>query len=56
MKEKCGNCRFFEPVKEVGECRRYPPNQDGKGSATVDEFPTVRKDLWCGEFKKGARK
>lgn len=40
----------------VGECRRFPPKPDGKGTHTVDEFPTVRKDYWCGEYKKGAKK
>jgi len=52
----CENCKFFEPVGSVGTCRRFPPNQDGKGAHTVDEFPTVRKEYWCGEHKKGARK
>lgn len=53
----CGKCKYFKTVDAIGECRRFPPNQDGEGSRTVDEFPIVKKDFWCGEYKKkGAKK
>ncbi len=62
---KCEKCKFFKPVTcpdcdpvrvILGECRRFPPIQDGKGVHTVDEFPTIRLDYWCGEYKRGAKK
>jgi len=55
----CKNCKFFKPTKlnkAVGSCRRFPPIQDGNSVHTIDEFPTVRQDCWCGEHKKGAKK
>lgn len=54
--EKCEKCRFFKPIRDVGKCRRFPPVQDGHSTSTIDEFSTVPKDEWCGEFKKGVRK
>lgn len=54
----CKTCKFVEVVgMTVGECRRFPPKPDGKGLHTIDEFPTVKLDYWCGEYKKkGAKK
>lgn len=37
----CIDCRFFAG----GQCRRFPPT-------TPREFPVVRADDWCGEFKE----
>lgn len=55
--KRCKNCEFFLKVGEVlGECRRFPPRPDGKGTHTVDEFPAVLFEYWCGEYKKGAKK
>ncbi len=55
---KCEKCKFFEPIGDGnnGYCHRFPPENDGRGSKTIDEFPFVRKGEWCGEFKKGAKK
>ena len=53
---ECGKCMFFKPVMSIGECRRFPPKPDEKGEHSVDDFPIVRKDSWCGEYKKGAKK
>ena len=58
---ECKKCKFFETVLcstegMVGECRRFPPKPDGKGVHTIDEFPIVRLNYWCGEYKKGAKK
>lgn len=54
---ECKKCKFFRYISSVvGECRRFPPKPDGKGIHTVDEFPTVRNEMWCGEYKKGAKK
>ena len=56
MQPVCVKCKYFYPIGDVGQCRRFPPNQDGKGNSTIDEFSMVRKNYWCGEYKKGAKK
>ena len=45
---KCKNCVFFQEIYAGGErkpgvglCQRFPPAND---------FPTVHKTHWCGEF------
>lgn len=48
--KKCKKCCFRDP--DTGECHRFPPTPDGKGTSTHDEFPIVRENGWCGEFKK----
>lgn len=57
---ECKKCKFFktiEGVKIVGTCHRFPPSQDGSGVHTIDLFPTVRSEMWCGEYKeKGTKK
>lgn len=58
---ECKKCKFFiviegKGVGIVGTCRRYPPTQDGGGIHTVDLFPTVRNEMWCGEYKRRAKK
>lgn len=53
---ECEKCKFFKPVMSIGECRRFPPTSDGKGLHSVDNYPMVRKNYWCGEYKKGAKK
>lgn len=52
MKEKCENYKFFVVLGGIGTCHRYPPASDGLGSKKVDEQPMVKKENWCGEFKK----
>ena len=55
---KCKECKYFESVGDGnnGYCHRFPPNSDGKGTSTIDEFPFVRSNYWCGEYKrKGAK-
>lgn len=51
---KCKECSFFESVGDgsCGSCHRFPPNSDGNDTKTIDEFPFVRKESWCGEYKK----
>lgn len=56
---ECKTCRFFEPydkTKTVGQCRRYPPIQDGQGLNTIDKPPTVSGAGWCGEHKRKDKK
>lgn len=58
---KCEECEYFESIYEsdnsIGHCHRFPPNQDGQGISTEDEFSVVKGHRWCGEFKKkGAKK
>jgi len=52
--KKCKTCRVYEPFEDSnsGKCRRFPPVPDNKGDATVDEFPVVKEDDWCGEHCK----
>ena len=53
MKE-CKKCEFFEPIGDNnnGYCHRFPPQNDGQDTKTIDEFPFVRKGYWCGEHKE----
>lgn len=53
---KCEDCEYFEVVGDDGNCHRFPPTPDGKDTATIDEFPFVRKYYWCGEYKKKGAK
>lgn len=55
MKE-CKTCEFFESIGNVGNCHRFPPNQDGQGLVTVDEQPVVKETGWCGEHKRKDKK
>ena len=52
----CINCEYYQPLGNAGHCHRFPPNQDGKGTSTIDEFPMVKEDDWCGEHKKKGKK
>lgn len=55
---KCGNCEFYEGIGDAnnGYCHRFPPENDGKGTKTIDEFPFVREGNWCGEHKRKGKK
>lgn len=57
MKE-CKTCEFFEPIGDAknGYCHKFPPQNDGQDTKTIDEFPFVRKGYWCGEYKRKERK
>ena len=53
--KKCKTCKYYEPFNKDavgGYCRRFPPVGDNRGSHTVDSFPTVSENDWCGEHKK----
>lgn len=46
----CETCRFFVPKtgdsgKPLGRCRRHAPTMDG--------YPVVYMDDWCGDHKLG---
>lgn len=52
---ECRYCRHYaEGNEEVGQCRRYPPenieDEDGEGFSI--EYPLVQASLWCGEFSR----
>ena len=61
MKEKCGNCRWWEnnydgqespKPPSTGWCHRYPPaviTYHTDGDDTV--WPTTNVDDFCGEFQ-----
>ena len=58
MKESCANCIYYELFADddFGLCRRNAPKwQDmsqtfynGKDNAN---FPVIKSDKWCGEYK-----
>ena len=59
--EKCGQCRFFVPLKaedNKGECRRYAPRPGasfqigGKDIGKEPRWPEVAIDCCCGEFEQ----
>jgi hypothetical protein len=56
--EECKTCKFFEPIGDGnnGYCHRFPPENDGQDTKTIDEFPFVRKRYWCGEHKRKGTK
>ena len=53
----CGDCKFFDD--DAGECRRYPPTVMAYAAESFDggvgftsQWPSVRPDDWCGEWKE----
>ena len=56
--ENCGNCYFYQDMR----CHRNPPqtrNSHHKAEGgfveqriPISEWPHVRKDAWCGEFRE----
>ena len=53
----CGTCKFYEPIGDIGFCKRFPPEADGKGPHSIDEPPTVRlMTTACGEYKRKDKK
>jgi hypothetical protein len=42
---------------EVGECRRYPPSRSRfvGNIEWQDVWPIVRRDDWCGEWRRRAK-
>lgn len=58
MKEKCGNCRYFDrTLGEVfGECRRYAPKLSAKNGeeqqpSALAIWPEVKEFNWCGDYE-----
>ena len=60
--EVCENCQFYKRLshRRDGECRKYPPRNNTCSKfdevpdnylITMTEFPEVKSDCWCGEFK-----
>ena len=41
---KCVLCIWYIGTTEEGECRRHNPSMDG--------FPRVKSNDWCGEYKQ----
>jgi hypothetical protein len=59
MKPSCAKCKFSFEGEGVMACRRYPPAvyevaQQG-GAAIRSQFPIVRVDFYCGEFRRRLR-
>lgn len=65
MTETCANCKFglgpwtrpWDSTTEMFNCRRFPPTWRNNGAYSDDsdsaEFPYVRGEEWCGEWKTG---
>ena len=57
VKALCLACAYFRAMspllgEDTGECRRYPPQATSPKEGLVDSnFPHVRVEWWCGEFK-----
>jgi hypothetical protein len=50
-KRQCGDCEYFyrkNESEEQGQCRRYAPQPTS--TMTMDAWPEVTMDSWCGEF------
>lgn len=58
--ESCANCKFYIP--QEGECRVGPPSvvsvsvirpkDEPPLLSTKSEWPRVRPNDWCGDWKK----
>ena len=65
--DTCQGCKFFRPLTEedtdvesdewgadaaeYGRCVRYPPTFFHHNLLN-GEFPVVRQDAWCGEYRR----
>lgn len=56
--ENCKGCKFssdqqvYDLREEMYACKRFPPKiiADKRGEI-VSQFPVVRANSWCGEYK-----
>ena len=48
--EHCDTCLYHDGF--TGTCHRFPPHNWPNG---VPYWPSVKRDDWCGEFKKPER-
>lgn len=46
----CGICVYYSGDRIDGDCVRFPPSNVGNKEHYA-EYPTVRIDGYCGEFK-----
>ncbi len=55
--QACENCHFSIPANDeqiVYICHRYPPTiTHMQGAQMTTNFPIIRADAWCGEWKQG---
>ena len=46
---KCEECKY----NRFGHCVRYPPQLGEKRIVSYEaQFPEIKEDDWCGEYKK----
>lgn len=54
MNETCENCKYAKYTDHLNMgyflCRRYPPTVVPE-CASVDPFPVVKSNTWCGEYE-----
>lgn len=54
---KCKDCKYWHKLPEEGQCHRYAPKLIiagcgvGEAPEYSNDWATVGKDDWCGEFK-----
>lgn len=60
MSDTCHTCKFAlndgrkdDASIPVYQCRRFPPSLPPLHDCGENQFPTVRKINWCGEFMEG---
>jgi hypothetical protein len=48
--DNCEKCVYFKQTEDgkTDQCTRFPP----KGSVGLAQFPSIKRDWYCGEFKK----
>ena len=54
MAETCKQCEHYRATGErLGECRRYPPAKPAQFFEDAWQFPVVKEEFSCGEWKTG---
>ena len=50
---ECRYCRHYAAQDaEIGQCRRYPPENFEDDEGVSIEWPLVKLEMWCGEFSR----
>lgn len=50
---ECRYCRHYAAQDaEIGQCRRYPPENFEDDEGVSIEWPLVKLEMWCGEFAR----
>jgi len=57
MKQCCNTCYYSRANDETSvTCCRYPPEiTKVEGNSITTYFPLLKKEAWCGEWRKRAK-